>query len=126
LIAGNTKVGDTKDEYIGSIIKKNLIGKDKTKTEGAVGSSLFKKQSKVQDVKPKITKKDLTEKNENPNKNYSNLRQYLEELGGPRRFKLASIMGFSDGNISTFENDLDKSSYTEEEYLEDLKKCYNS
>jgi hypothetical protein len=35
-------------------------------------------------------------------------------------------MGFSDGNISTFENDLDKSSYTEEEYLEDLKKCYNS
>jgi len=126
LIAGNTKVGDTKDEYIGSIIKKNLIGKDKPKAEGSVGSSLFKKQSKVQDIKPKITKKDLTEKNENPNKNYSNLRQYLEELGGPRRFKLASIMGFSDGNISTFENDLDKSSYTEKEYLEDLKKCYNS
>ena len=122
LIAGNTKVGDTKDNYIGSIIKKNLIGKDKG--QGAVGSNLFKKQSRVQDTKAKITKKDLIEKNENPNKNYSNLRQYLEQLGGPRRFKLASMMGFPDGNISTFENDLNKSSYTQEEYLEDLKKCY--
>ena len=103
-------------------LKKNLIGKDKG--QGTVGSNLFKKQSKVQDTKAKITKKDLIEKNENPNKNYSNLRQYLEQLGGPRRFKLASMMGFPDGNISTFENDLNKSSYTQEEYLEDLKKCY--
>ena len=34
------------------------------------------------------------------------------------------MLGLSDGNISTFEKDLDDSNYNEEEYLEDLKQCY--
>ena len=98
-IAGDQKVGDTSEESVDNILKKNLLS-NKPEDKGTVGLSKLK--SKVEGVKGKINKKELVGEKSNPNKNYSKLQEYLSSIGGPRRFKLASMLGLSDGNVSTF------------------------